>query len=68
MDECSMICKGVMNNNLTDTNAKNANFVLIHDHAQLAALTPDNSDWKDKQTRYFTYGKEYKKRTGSRFT
>jgi len=58
-----MICKGVMNNNLTDKNALHSNFVLIHDQAQLAAVTPDNSKWEDPKTRYFTYGKEYKKRS-----
>ena len=62
MDECSMICKGVMNNNLTDKNAKDANFVLIHDQAQLAAVTPENSKWEDPKSRYFTYGREFKKR------
>jgi len=62
IDEASMICKGVMNNNLTDKNALNANMVLIHDRAQLAAVTPENKHWEDPKTRYFTYGKEYKKR------
>ena len=62
IDECSMICKGVFNLILADKNAMNANMVIIHDQAQLAAVTPDNSKWEDPKSRYFTYGKEYKKR------
>jgi hypothetical protein len=62
LDECSMICKGVMNNILTHKNAKDANFVLIHDRAQLAAIIPENSKWEHPEARYFTNGEEYKKR------
>ena len=62
LDECSMICKGMFNQMLTDKHAKNANLVIIHDKAQLAAVLPDNSRWEDPKARYFTYGKEYKAR------
>lgn len=62
MDECSMICKGFMNNILTDKNALNANMVLIHDRAQLKAVVPETLSWKEKQVSYFTYGEEFKKR------
>jgi ATP-dependent exoDNAse (exonuclease V) alpha subunit len=62
LDECSMICKGMFNVMLSDKNAKNANLMIIHDRAQLAAVMPDNSHWEDPKTRYFTYGKEYKAR------
>jgi hypothetical protein len=62
LDECSMICKGMFNQMMTDKNAKNANLIIIHDQAQLAAVMPDNSRWEDPKTRYFTYGKEYKAR------
>ena len=54
LDECSMICKGVMNNILTHKNAKNANIVLIHDRAQLAPVMPGNEDWDTPSDRYFT--------------
>ena len=57
-----MICKGVMNQILSDKNALNANIVLIHDQAQLAAVLPDNSKWEDPKVRYFTHGKEFKDR------
>jgi len=62
LDECSMICKGMFNQMMTDKNAKNANIVVIHDRAQLAPVLPDVTSWKEKQTRYFIYGKEYKAR------
>jgi hypothetical protein len=62
LDECSMICKGIMNRILTHENALRANIVLIHDRAQLAAVIPDNTRWEHPKLRYFTNGDEYKKR------
>ena len=63
MDECSMICKGMMNLILTHQNAADSNIVLIHDRAQLAPVMPNNETWTNPQDRYFTNGEEYKKRT-----
>jgi UDP-N-acetylglucosamine transferase subunit ALG13 len=63
IDECSMICKGVMNLILTHRYVEGANVVLIHDRAQLAPIVPDNSKWECPEDRYFTNGKEYKKRS-----
>ena len=63
IDECSMICKGVMDNILTHKNAMNANIILIHDRAQLAPVMPGNEDWTNPRDRYFTNAAEYKKRT-----
>jgi hypothetical protein len=57
-----MICKGMMNLILTHKNAKDANFVLIHDRAQLAPVMPDNARWILPEMRYFTNGDEFIKR------
>jgi ATP-dependent exoDNAse (exonuclease V) alpha subunit len=57
-----MICKGVMNQILSHKLALNANFIIIHDKAQLAPVMPGNENWEEPEDRYFTNGREYKKR------
>jgi hypothetical protein len=61
LDECSMICKGVMNRILTHPFALDANIIIIHDPAQLNPVMPSSKGWKDKFP-YFRYGEEYKAR------
>ena len=62
LDEASMICKGVFNQIMTHKNALQANFVIIHDRAQLAPVMPGNESWNNPADRYFTNGKEYQAR------
>ena len=61
MDECSMICKGVMNAILNHKHAKDATMILIHDPKQLAPVVPAHDRWQDSSP-YFTEGREYNKR------
>ena len=61
IDECSMICKGLMNNILTHRNAKDATIILIHDKAQIGPVMPKSDNWKNSSP-YFTEGREYQAR------
>jgi hypothetical protein len=62
MDESSMTCKGMMDRILTHVNSKDANFVLIHDRAQLAPVMPETYIWREEKSPYFTNSEEYQKR------